>query len=72
MTAFVWKIRRKLSAALLLASVACFGYGGCSSDLAYLVEDLAGYTGVVIYEEFYAGDLFYDDGFGFDFGFDMY
>lgn len=64
----LWKIQRKLTAALLLASVACFGYGGCTSDLGYFVDDLVGYVGVPCYDEVYYEDpYYYDDGFEFDF-----
>ncbi len=76
MNRFIQKIRRKVSAALLVASVACLGYGGCASDLAYILDDLADYAGVALFDEFYVDDVFYEDPFyyddGFEFGLEIY
>ena len=67
----LWKIQRKLTAALLVASVACFGYGGCTSDLGYFVDDLAGYVGVPFYDEFYVEEVYYEDPYYYDDGFEF-
>ena len=71
MSTLIRKIRRTLSAALLVTSVACFGYGGCASDVAYFVEDLADYAGVVVFDEFFVDDIFYEDLYYYDDGFDL-
>ena len=44
--------------------------------MAYILDDLADYAGVALFDEFYVDDVFYEDPYyyddGFEFGLEIY